>query len=301
MDSPAELHYAFLPDDPADSPEDGGTCMLAQLEKWLEPPVIDAEGDAVFWQDEYISKKLLETHLDPNDDLASRKPAFMGRSADWIRETMPPALYPRLLDFGCGPGLYTQRFAKAGYQVTGVDFSKRSIAYAREAAKKQDLSIDYMCEDYLKLEITGVYDLVTLIYCDYGALSAANRKLMMKKAYSSLKPGGRFLLDVCSVRLFETIEDNRTWVMEEGGFWSADNCLCLHANRKYPDWTMLYQTLAITRDKMTRYYIWNHCFTKETLADEAREAGFHVVQVFSDVAGQPFSEDSQTIAILLEK
>lgn len=275
--------------------------MHAQLEKWLEPPVMDAEGDAVFWQDEYISKKLLETHLDPNDDLASRKPAFMDRSVNWIGETMPPAFYPRLLDLGCGPGLYTQRFAKTGYKVTGVDFSKRSIEYARETAKKQDLSIDYVFEDYLKLALKGVYDLVTLIYCDYDAMSGSKRKLMMKKAYSSLRPGGRFLLDVCSVRLYETIEESRTWEMQEGGFWSADNCLCLHANRKYPNWTALYQTLAITHDKVTRYYIWNHCFTKESLADEAREAGFQVVQVFNDVAGQPYSEDSQTIAMLLEK
>ncbi len=275
--------------------------MLYELEKWLEPPVMDAEGDAVFWQDGYISKKLLETHLDSNDDLASRKPAFMDLSVHWIREILPPEQYPRLLDFGCGPGLYTRRFAEAGYKVTGVDFSKRSIDYARKEAKKQGLSIDYIYEDYLKLTVTDTYDLVTLIYCDYGALSAANRQLMMKKAYDSLRPGGRFLLDVCSVRLFEATEESKTWEMQEGGFWSAEKCLCLHANHKYPHWTSLYQTLAITRDKMTRYYIWNHCFTKESLTGEATEAGFRRVQVFGDVAGQEYSEDSQTIAILLEK
>ena len=124
--------------------------MLEQLEKWLEPPEMDAAGDSVFWQDDYISKKLLDVHLDPHDDLASRKPGFMDRSAGWIGSLMPPALYPRLLDLGCGPGLYALRFAKTGYAVTGVDFSRRSVAYARDAAKTQGLAIDYICEDYLK-------------------------------------------------------------------------------------------------------------------------------------------------------
>ena len=33
----------------------------------------------------------------------------------------------RIADFGCGPGLYTTRLARKQAQVTGVDFSKRSI------------------------------------------------------------------------------------------------------------------------------------------------------------------------------
>ena len=105
--------------------------MLEQLEKRLEPPMMDAESDPVFWQDEYISKKLLAVHLDPHDDLASRKPGFMDRSAGWIGSLMPPALYPRLLDLGCGPGLYAQRFAKAGpgkYRKAG--FGARASACA---------------------------------------------------------------------------------------------------------------------------------------------------------------------------
>ncbi|HOJ15222.1 MAG TPA: class I SAM-dependent methyltransferase, partial [Deltaproteobacteria bacterium] len=38
----------------------------------------------------------------------------------------------RILDLGCGPGLYTKRLSDAGYDVTGMDYSRRSIAYAKE-------------------------------------------------------------------------------------------------------------------------------------------------------------------------
>lgn len=66
------------------------------------------ESGSAFWQDEYISKKLLAVHPDLHDDLASGKPGFMDRSAGWISALMPPALYHRLLGLGCGPGLYAK-------------------------------------------------------------------------------------------------------------------------------------------------------------------------------------------------
>jgi predicted TPR repeat methyltransferase len=37
----------------------------------------------------------------------------------------------RILDLGCGPGLYTQRLASLGHTCVGIDISPASIAYAR--------------------------------------------------------------------------------------------------------------------------------------------------------------------------
>ena len=140
--------------------------MFDFMEKHMKPPLMYAESTSIFWKDEYISKKLLEIHLDPNVELASRKPDFIERSLNWISETVPATQYPKLLDIGCGPGIYAEKFAKAGYEVTGVDFSKRSIEYAKNIAGKHKLPITYICDDYLKMEIQTFFDFVTLIYCD---------------------------------------------------------------------------------------------------------------------------------------
>ena len=48
----------------------------------------------------------------------------------------------RVLDVGCGPGLYTTRLAASGARVTGIDFSERSIACAREQSRIKGLTID---------------------------------------------------------------------------------------------------------------------------------------------------------------
>lgn len=275
--------------------------MFEQLEKFLETPNLYETTEFVFWQEEHISKKLLEIHLDPNDDLASRKSGFIDRSVSWIKTIATPEQYPRLLDIGCGPGLYSERFAKAGYNVTGIDFSSRSIEYARAASRQQNDSITYVCEDYLHMTIPDSFDFAAMIYCDYGALSTDNRKLLMKNAYERLRIGGRFLLDVCSLKQYDEFEESRTWEVQDGGFWSADRYYCLRNDRKYPENTTLNQYLVVTRDETRAYNVWNHCFSKNDLISEAETAGFHTIQVFGDVAGMPYSEDSMTIAILLEK
>ena len=65
--------------------------------------------------------------------------------------------------------------------------------------------------------------------------------------------------------------------------------------------TTLSQYLVVTHDAKKAYHVWNHCFSKSDLIAEAEAAGFRTIQVLGDVAGTPYTEDSMTIAILLEK
>ena len=46
----------------------------------------------------------------------------------------------RLLDFGCGPGIYSVIFGKVGYEVFGFDISPNNVALARQLAEKYTLS-----------------------------------------------------------------------------------------------------------------------------------------------------------------
>lgn len=84
--------------------------LIASLRK----PSIYTKSTAEFWNDEYISKQMLKAHLDPDFDGASRKLDFIEKSVAWITEQIPPADYPLLLDVGCGPGIYAERFAQRG-------------------------------------------------------------------------------------------------------------------------------------------------------------------------------------------
>ncbi len=48
-----------------------------------------------------------------------------------------------LLDLACGTGRMALRFAELGYQVTGVDITPEMIAWAKQRAANQGLSIEW--------------------------------------------------------------------------------------------------------------------------------------------------------------
>ena len=156
--------------------------MICNISKYLERPPIYTQSDVEFWNDKHISKQMLKAHLDPSYEGASRKLEFIEKSVRWIEKVVPSTTYRQLLDIGCGPGLYAERFAMAGFQVTGIDFSERSIEYAQKSANTRGLEISYKYQDYLKLNINSDFDFATLIYCDYGALSTQNRRTVMQES-----------------------------------------------------------------------------------------------------------------------
>lgn len=270
--------------------------------RMLEPPTLYQASESAFWDDRHISKQMLKAHLDPDFDGASRKLDFIERFVSWIRKAVPPESHRSLLDVGCGPGLYAERFARGGYAVTGVDFSRRSIRYAESSARKEGLQIDYRCQDYLALEIDGQFDLATMIYCDYGALSTENRRIALRNIYRHLAPGGELLLDAFSMAKHGRYQERQTWeAHRQGGFWREEGYVELKRSCRYSDDVTFEQYVIATARETTSYYLWNTYFTRESLAEEAKEAGFGICGIFGDVAGSPFDGESPTIAVLLIK
>ncbi|MGX9757010.1 class I SAM-dependent methyltransferase [Clostridioides difficile] len=276
--------------------------MLNKLCMYLERPEVYKESKVNFWDDEYISKQLLKAHLDVDFEGASRSLDFINDSVDWIVKVASPDKYPNLIDLGCGPGLYAERFAQKGYKVTGIDFSKRSINYAQSRNEEKNLNITYLFQSYLSMNYNEEFDIATLIYCDYGALSTKNRSILMENIYKSLKHGGKLILDVFTVNKYNDFKEARTWeINENGGFWSNKRYVCLQDNCKYSDYNTLEQTLVITEENENVFYIWNKYFSKESFFAEVKDIGFKSIEVFNNVKGETYSDDSMTMCIVLQK
>lgn len=276
--------------------------MQEKLKKLLTPPALYEKTTTAFWNDTHISKQMLKAHLNPNIEGASRTKKFIDESVAWIHQMIPPTSNPLLLDVGCGPGIYAEKFARLGYQVTGIDFSKRSIEYGRSSAKKQNLPINYLYEDYLQIHLQKEYDLITIIYCDYGALTKNERSILLKKLYHHLKPTKKMLLDVFSTKKFIDFKEIQTWQSyPEGGFWNRAPHIALHRYCKYHDNVTLEQTTIFTEQTMATYNLWTTYFTMHSLIKEVTDAGFKVCNVYGDVKGTPYEDNQTTLAILVEK
>ena len=166
-----------------------------ELLKSSAKPVLYEPGDALMWTDPYISQQLLKIHLDPKIDAASRKPESIKKTLEFIY-TFCEKSGMHILDLGCGPGIYTQEIAANGHHVTGMDFSENSIAYAKKQANRNKLNIEYVCQNYLMLDYKEKFDLIMMIYTDFGVLIHDDRKRLLQNIFQALKPGGIFFFDV---------------------------------------------------------------------------------------------------------
>lgn len=202
--------------------------------KFIKQPNVFEPGTSNFWDDPHISKKMLEAHLNPDWDAASRKPKTIDKTVTWINDNFLRDC-STILDLGCGPGLYAERLARLGHHVTGIDFSKRSIGYAKASSEKQGMNIEYIYKNYLELDYHERFDAVILIYCDFGVLSYENRSVLLKKVYKALRPGGFLIFDVFTENLIKEKSVEKSWYASLADFWANEKHMVLSEVFHYPE------------------------------------------------------------------
>lgn len=255
------------------------------------------------WTDEHTSSQMLAFHLNGDVDLSSRSEGFIDRSVDWIASYFDLRAETKIADFGCGPGLYTTRLARRGADVTGIDFSRRSIQFARDVAEDEGLSIHYENQNYLDFETEDRFHLILMIMCDFCALSPNQRRRVLDRFHRCLQPGGAVLLDVHSLVAFEdraetaTYEDNLL-----NGFWSPDHYYGFLNAFKYADEMVTLDKYTIVEASCTRtVYNWLQYFSPDSLEREFQEAGFVIERFLSDVAGSPFDPENGEFAVVARR
>lgn len=277
-----------------------GALNLGALASLQDPPQPFTPGEALFWDDPYISAQMLKAHLDPHSDLASRRPETVQRSVDWLVQTLGLSPGDALLDLGCGPGLYAARLAMQGLRITGVDYSRRSIEYAVEYAHQHNLDIQYRYQNYLDMTDEGLYDAALLIYGDFCPLSPDQQTRLLRNVHRSLTPGGFFVLDVTTRAHRNRYGSQNGWYVAEDGFWKPGLHLVLEQGFDYPEQSLyLDQAIVIeTNGKLSVYRNWFQDFDRQAITAKLESEGFAVQGVWSDLCGTPFSDDSEWIGVV---
>jgi cyclopropane fatty-acyl-phospholipid synthase-like methyltransferase len=278
--------------------------MFEELERINErPDPFHFYTASDLWTDEHTSAQMLSFHLNEAINLSSRNTRFINRSVEWITSRFNICKDSKIADFGCGPGLYATRLAKHQANVTGIDFSRRSIKYAKEVAASEHLNINYVTQDYLDFETEDRFDLVLMIMCDFCALSPTQRRGILSKFNKILKPAGSILLDVYSLAAFDQREEAATYEVNLlNGFWSPNKYYGFLNTFKYDDEKVVLDKYTIVESDRTRtVYNWLQYFAPEKLEREFVEGGFSLEAIYSDVAGTPYDRNASEFAVITKK
>lgn len=125
-----------------------------------------------------------------------------------------------ILDLACGEGTFCREMKKQGYNIEGVDLSKKQIEIAKKKSIEENLNINYINEDIIKFRKDKNYDIIT---CWFDSLNYIikkdNLKTVFGNAFFSLKNNGIFIFDMNTIHglinvwndlpfyLFENSED----------------------------------------------------------------------------------------------
>lgn len=149
-----------------------------------------------------------------------------------VFDLLGPIEGKRLLDAGCGDGVYSVEAARRGARVTGLDLSEDMLNEARKRSHAAGVTVDWQPGDVLRLPYPdGSFDIVAAItlLClvpDPGAAISEMTRV--------LAPGGRLVLGdlhrwslVAAKRRIRGWSGNEFW--RGAHFWTAKEILSLMA------------------------------------------------------------------------
>lgn len=276
--------------------------LLKLIKDISTKPELYKPSDDKFWDDEYISTQMLDAHLNPNIEAASRNFKTIDKITENLISYLNINKCTYLLDIGCGPGLYCEKFAYTGANVTGLDFSNNSITYARNSAKENCLDIKYINADYLKMDFNEEYDIITLIYYDFGSHYKNNQELIIQNVYNALKPKGYFIFDVLTLNYKTKRNIQNDWNYFNGGFWSSSFNAVLSKTFYYEaETTFLDQYTVITENDINAYRIYEKLFTLNELEVMLNRYGFKIIEKWTDLDGTPLDEESTSLSLVVQK
>jgi SAM-dependent methyltransferase len=269
----------------------------------MEKPVPFAPGERLFWDDPHISRQMLEAHLSQDTEAASRKKETIDGTIAWIVPFLALVPGKEVLDLGCGPGLYSSALAGKGLKVTGIDFSRNSVDYARRQAESSGLPITYFCRDFMTIDFESRFDAVFQIYGELNTFGPQARDGLLQRIHRALKPGGFFVFDVSTRALRRKYGLKNRWYAAESGFWKPGPHIVLENGFDYPEQDLyLDQYIVIEANgAVSVYRNWFLDYSLEGISDVLAKQGFRVADAWGDLTGIPLVPESGWIAIAAVK
>jgi SAM-dependent methyltransferase len=248
---------------------------------------------------------MLAEHLSQEHDLASRKSGTIDEHVDWIFSSVLGGLQARVLDLGCGPGLYSRRLADKGCTCVGIDFSPASIRYASEAAIDGGADCRYVHGDLREGDFGSDFELVMLTYGQFNVFPKTVALEILTNAHNALTPGGRLLLELQSATQIEAGGSAvPTWYSTESGLFSDRPHIVLQESFWEEDAaasTTRFMVIDAASGAVSSYALSNEAYTDPELDTALLESGFESPERYPTLSGQSVAEETDLPVVVARR
>jgi SAM-dependent methyltransferase len=263
------------------------------------------EGDNIPWNNPDFSQRMLKEHLTQDHDAASRKLERISQHIAWIHEQVLLGKPSKVLDLGCGPGLYAHRLTALGHQCMGIDYSPASIAYARNIAMQEHLDCVFHEADIREADFGSGFDAVMLIYGEFNIFRPAHAEVILEKAYQALKPGGRLVLEP---HTYDAVQKWGTrlpsWYTSPSGLFSPTPHFVMEEyawDQEAHAATNRYFIIDALNGEVTQYAQSIQAYTQQDYTTLLRKSGYTNTSFYPSLTGKPDPKQTALLALLATK
>jgi SAM-dependent methyltransferase len=263
-----------------------------------------AEGEKIPWDEPAFSQRMLDEHLSQAHNSASRRSEIINRQVAWIHGALLSGKPSRILDLGCGPGLYASRLAALGHACKGIDFGPASIAYAREQAEQGQLACEYVLDDIRTADYGSGYGLVMLLFGEFNVFRKSDVATILRRAHTALVEGGLLLLEPHTYAAVCQLGGQSWWHAAEEGLFSNQPHLLLYESmwdRETRTTTERHFVVDAATGHVTRHASTMQAYTEAEYTSLLVDCGFDEVTFYPSLTGDEKPTQKELIAVVAEK
>jgi SAM-dependent methyltransferase len=201
-----------------------------------------------------------------------------------------------VLDLGCGPARHALEFARRGFKVTGVDRTRRYLDKARATAHAEGLAIEFIESDMREFVRPDSFDAALNFFTAFGYFDdAADDLRVARNLCTSLKPGGRLLIDVAGKEIIAARYQPRGWDRHGDTIVLEERHLFDGWKRLESKWTMIRGTERYESSVILRLY------SGAELESLLHRAGFSRVELYGKLSGVPYDQNAERLIAVATK
>ena len=200
----------------------------------------------------------------------------------------------KVLDLASGPGRITIPLARKGFQMTAVDRTPAYLAELGRRAAKKKLNVEIIKKDMSRFIRHEGFGAAISIFSSFGYFSDIRRdQQTLKNVAASLKPGGRFLLDLMGREILKRNFRERTEYREPRG----QHIVQLASVKRHWDWVEN-KWILIQGRRQKAYTFGMRIYSAEEITAALLKAGFSKASLFGNFDGAPYDKKATRLIAL---